>query len=307
MRLAFVTYRALPQLSEDDRLAVTELRQHGVSVESAVWDSPLVDWSRYDGIVVRSTWDYHERADAFEAWLAHIERLGVPLWNPAALLRWNMDKRYLLDLAHRGVSTVPTVSLERGDAATLAEVVADTGWDDVVYKPSISASGFRTARARAGEHAAHEADFAALVADRDTLVQPFIPAIVDDGEWSFTYFNGQFSHAVKKRSRSGEFRVQSNYGGSVMAEAPRAVLIAQADDIVSHLPGAWLYARVDACEVDGTLMLMELEMVEPDLFLAFHPSAARRFAASIRQLVAGRRTPLSFTPRSMTPPGGTAS
>lgn len=307
MRLAFVTYRALPQLSEDDRLAVTELRQHGVAVESAVWDSPLVDWSRYDGIVVRSAWDYHLRPDDFEAWLAHIERLGIPLWNPAGVLRWNMDKRYLLDLAVRGVSTVPTVAIERGDPATLAEVLGDTGWTDVVYKPCVSASGFRTARARAGEHAAHEADFAALVAARDTIVQPFVPAILDDGEWSLIYFSGQYSHAVKKRPRAGEFRVQSDFGGSVMAEAPRAGLVAQAEDVLAHLPGQWLYARVDACEVDGELMLMELEMVEPDLFLAFHPSAPRRFAAAIRQLVAGRHTPISFTPRSMTPPGGATS
>ncbi|MFN8668549.1 MAG: hypothetical protein U0164_15330 [Gemmatimonadaceae bacterium] len=307
MRLAFVTFRALPQLSDDDRLAVGELRQQGVSVESAVWDSPLVDWARYDGIVVRSTWDYHLRPDDFEGWLAHIDALGIPIWNPASLLRWNMDKRYLLDLSERGVETVPTVILDRATPLTLVDVLAETGWDEVVYKPSISASGYRTARVASGDHAAHEGSFAQLLSERDVLVQPFIPEVVEHGEWSLVFFSGQFSHAVRKRSREGEFRVQHDFGGSAEADVPRAALIAQGEAVLTHIPRPWLYARVDACEVNGTLMLMELELVEPDLFLRLHPSAPRRFAAAIRQLVAGRRTPISFTPRSVTPPGAPAN
>ncbi|HEX4932853.1 MAG TPA: hypothetical protein VFV33_06730 [Gemmatimonadaceae bacterium] len=305
MRLAFATHRALPQLSDDDRLAVGELRQQGVTVESAVWDSPLVDWTRYDGIVVRSTWDYHLHPEDFEGWLARVERLGIPIWNPAPLLRWNMDKRYLLDLADRGVSTVPTAIIDRGTPMSLADVIAETGWDDVVFKPSISASGYRTARAQPGAHAALADDFATLLGERDVLVQPFIPAVVEHGEWSLVFLAGQYSHAVRKRSPAGEFRVQHHFGGSVSPESPRAALIEQGEAILSHLPGAWLYARVDACEAEGSLMLMELEMVEPELFLAHHPSAPRRFAAATRQLVARRRTPVAFTPRSVTPPDGT--
>jgi len=304
MRLAFVTYRALPQLSDDDRLALTELRQHGVAVESAVWDSPLVDWSRYDAAVLRSTWDYHERSNEFEAWLAHLERIGVPVWNPPPLVRWNMDKRYLLDLSERGVPTVPTVSVDRGEGVTLADIAAETGWPDLVFKPSVSASGFRTTRAPAGSLDDHEAAFASLVADRDTLVQPFVPAIVDEGELSLVFLSGQYSHAVRKLARRGEFRVQSEFGGSVQSEVPRGSLVAAAEGVVANLPGQWLYARVDACEHQGQLLLMELELVDPELFLGFHVSAPRRFAAAIRQLVAGRRTPINFTPRSVTPPRG---
>ncbi|MCC6931087.1 MAG: hypothetical protein IT359_18995 [Gemmatimonadaceae bacterium] len=307
MRLAFATFRALPQLSEDDRLAVGELRQQGASVESAVWDSPLVDWSRYDGIVVRSTWDYHLRPDDFERWLAHIDALGIPIWNPAALLRWNMDKRYLLDLSERGVETVPTVILDRAAPVTLTDVVNEMEWDEVVYKPSIAASGYRSAHVRSGDHAAHEAGFAQLLGERDVLVQPFIAEVVEHGEWSLLFFAGQFSHAVRKRARAGEFRVQDDFGGSVTPETPRSALIAQAEGVLTHIPRPWLYARVDVCDVAGSLMLMELELVEPDLFLRHHPSAPRRFAAAIRQLVAGRRTPISFTPRSVTPPDAPAT
>jgi hypothetical protein len=304
MHIAFVTYRALPQLSEDDRLAVAELRQHGVTVESAVWDSPLVDWQRYDAVVIRSTWDYTERAADFEAWLAHIEHLAIPLWNPAGLVRWNMDKRYLLDLESRGVETVPTIVVEQGADVSLASVVEETGWDEVVYKPSISASAARTARVSAGAAASHEAGFAALVAERDMLVQPFLPEIVSEGEWALLFFGGEYSHAVKKRSGVDDFRVQRELGGSLVAETPRAGVIAHAATIVAHLPGSWLYARVDACEREGRLILMELELIEPDLFLGYHSAAPRRFATALRHLVAGRRTPIAFTPRSVTPPDG---
>jgi glutathione synthase/RimK-type ligase-like ATP-grasp enzyme len=305
MRLAFVTYRALPQLTDDDRLAVAELRHHGATVESAVWDSPLVDWGRYDALVLRSVWDYTARAEAFEAWLAQVEQLGIPLWNPPPLVRWNMDKRYLVDLSERGVTTIPTVIVEQGSALSLEEVVVETGWDELVYKPSISASAFATARVPAASRRAHEAPFAQLVAERDMLVQPFLADVLAEGEWSLLFFGGQFSHAVKKRSRAGDFRVQREFGGTLAAEAPRPALIQAAQAIVDLLPAPWLYARVDGCESDGAFVLMELELIEPDLFLALHPSAPRRFAASLRQLVAGRRTPVAFTPRSVTPPGGT--
>ena len=258
MRIAFVTYRALPQLADDDRLAVAELRQHDIAVESAAWDSPLVDWSVYDALVIRSVWDYHLRPREFETWLAFVERLGVPLWNPAPLVRWKMDKPYL------------------------------------------------TTRARIDELTEHEAAFSSLLAERDVLVQPFMEQIVTDGEWSLVFFSGQYSHAVKKRASEGEFRVQPEHGGVTNTDSPRGLLVAQAEDVVSHVPVPWLYARVDVCQVEGALVLMELELVEPSLFLGYHASAPRRFAAALRQLLVGRRTPLSFTPRSFTPPGGLA-
>lgn len=302
MRLAFATHRALPQLSDDDRAGASELRQQGVAVEGAVWDSPLVDWARYDAVVLRSTWDCHDRPAQYAGWLAQLERQGITILNPGSLVRWNMDKRYLIDLARRGVDIVPSVALECGAAVTLDDVATTEGWGALVYKPAVSASGVRTVHVAAVDRPAHEGAFAALLAERDMLVQPFIPAVLEHGEWSLVFLGGQYSHAVRKRVRPGEFQVQSAFGGTLHDDLPRPALVSWAESVVAHVPPPWGYARVDACEWDGAPVLMALELVDPELFLSRHPLAARRFATAIRALVGPRRMPGSVTPRSATPP-----
>jgi len=149
---------------------------------------------------------------------------------------------------------------------------------------------------------AHEAPFAALLGERDMIVQPFVPAILERGEWSLVFLGGQFSHAVRKRARPGEFRVQSEFGGTVHDDVPRPALVTWAESVVAHVPPPCCFARVDACEWEGAPVLMEL--VDPELFLAHHPLAPRRLATAVRSLAGGRRTPGAVTPRSVTPPSG---
>lgn len=305
MLLAFATYRGLPQLSEDDRLAVNELQSQGAFVESAVWDSPLVDWTRYDAVILRSMWDYHLRHDEFESWLAHLDSVGARVFNPTSLVRWNSDKHYLDDLAARGVNVAPTMFLDQG-SATLEQVFAELDWKDVVIKPTVSASGHETERVTSQNAALYAEWFKRLHAAGDLIIQPFFDEIVEQGEWSFVFMSGQYSHTVRKVAAQGEFRVQREHGGSVVADQPRGVIIRQAESVVELLPEGWLYARVDGFEREGTLLVTEVELIEPSLFLSQHPSAPRRFATSIRHAAAGRRTPLRFTPRSITPPPGSA-
>jgi glutathione synthase/RimK-type ligase-like ATP-grasp enzyme len=304
VRIALATHRALPQLSQDDRLAAQELRAQGAVVESAVWDSPLIDWSQYDAVILRSTWDYHLRRDEFVKWLAHLDAVSAVVFNPTSLIRWNIDKHYLGDLAARGVPVAETMFLERGHS-TLPDLFARLPWTDVVIKPTVSASGYETRRTSAQMASANAQWFSELHARNDLMIQPFFDEVVENGEWSLVFFAGQYSHAVRKVAAPGEFKVQREHGGALIVEQPRGLLVERAEAVTRLLPDGWLYARVDGFERDGSLVITEVELIEPSLFLGQHPSAPRRFATAIRHAAAGRRTPLQFTPRSVTPPPGT--
>ena len=247
MLIALVTWRGLPELAPDDRLLRDALIRRAVDARAVVWDDAAVDWETFDAIVIRSTWDYHKRVDDFRAWLDRME--GLPLWNPPLVLRWNLHKSYLLDLEARGIEIVPTLLVPRGG---------------FIVKPAVSATAFRTER-----HAT----------DDDMLVQPFVPEVLTDGEISFIFLGQKFSHAVRKRPRGEDFRVQTEFGGSAEPFAPCRDLIAQAERIAACLGERWLYARVDCVVRDGRLILMELEATEPSLFL--DGESAERFADAI--------------------------
>jgi glutathione synthase/RimK-type ligase-like ATP-grasp enzyme len=277
MRVALVTYAGLPQLAADDRLLRRALRERGHRADAVVWDDPDVAWQDYDLIVVRSCWDYHLRPGAFLAWIARLEALGAPLWNPPGLLRWNLDKRYLLDLAARGVPVVPTVYLERGARADLAALLAERGWGEAVVKPAVAATAFHTWRTSAA--AEEQERFAALLAERSMLVQPLMPQIAG-GEWSLLCFGGTYSHAVLKRPAPGDFRSQDDFGGTVEPREPPPGLVAQGMAMLAQLATLWLYARVDGLLVDGMFTLMELELIEPSLFLDAAPAVADQLAAA---------------------------
>lgn len=275
MRVALVTYAGLPQLAADDRLLQRALRERGHRADAVVWDDPDAAWQAYDLIVVRSCWDYHLRPDVFLGWIARLEQLGAPLLNPPALLRWNLNKRYLLDLAARGVPVVPTVYLERGTTADLAALLAERGWGEAVVKPAIAATAFHTWRTSAA--AGEQKRFAALLAERSMLVQPLMPQIAD-GEWSLLCFGGTYNHAVLKRPAPGDFRSQDDFGGTVEPREPPPGLVAQSMTVLAQLDTPWLYARVDGLLVDGVFTLMELELIEPSLFLDVAPTAAEQLA-----------------------------
>lgn len=280
-RIAFATHGGLPSLSDDDRLAVAELDRLGAGVEAAVWDDPGVRWASYDRVVIRSCWDYHLRPGAFLDWLGQLERDGISLWNPASVIRANVDKGYLVDLAAAGVPVVPTARLERREEVDLAGLLAEHGWEEAVVKPSVSASAFRTRRVRREDAAAAQADLEEMLEASGVLVQRFLPEIQTRGEWSFIFLGGEYSHAVLKRPKTGDFRVQEELGGSSILERPEPALVEQARAVTATIPVPWLYARVDGVEIGGVFTLMELELIEPLLFLGWDPQAPARFAEAI--------------------------
>ncbi|HEX6535695.1 MAG TPA: hypothetical protein VF041_13950 [Gemmatimonadaceae bacterium] len=298
--IAFATSASTAGLVDDDRLVVPHLARLGVHVEPMVWDDPTADWEELDGVVVRTCWDYHHRRDELLDWVDRLERAAVPLWNPPAVLRWNSTKMYLRELAERGVPIVPTRFVEPEESVTLAAILEEEGWTEAVAKPVVSAGGHATWRVTPASAASDEPRFRALVAERPMMVQPFVREVATEGEWSLLFFEGAFSHAVLKRPSEGAdaFLVQEHHGGTSRAAAPDAALVTQAARVVEAVGTPLLYARVDGCVMDGTLRLMELEALEPSLFLGHDAAAPARFAGAIASALEGRtRAAVVSSPR----------
>ena len=284
-RLAIATSSMVPGIHPDDRHLADSLLSLGIETTPCVWNDPGVDWSRYDAVLMRSTWDYFKHYAAFVEWLDH---LPIPTINDKALLRWNSDKRYLPELAAQGVDIIPT-TIAAG--TELRQTLARMSGQEVVLKPTVSGTAWYTARGVVGDPA-FEQVVAQLPREFEYLVQAFVPEVVSDGEWSLLFFGGEYSHAVIKRAAAGDYRVQSDFGGTADAVDPDPALIASARRALAaaaalgHADSA--YARVDGVICDGRFLLMELEMIEPFLHLGARPEAAERFAGHLQRRLAKR-------------------
>jgi glutathione synthase/RimK-type ligase-like ATP-grasp enzyme len=284
-RVAFGTEDKLPSLTPDDQLAIPACRDAGFEVVPAVWSDGRVDWAEFRAIVIRSTWDYHVRPAEFTAWLARLARWPVPVWNPLPVLRWNAHKAYLQELAGRGIPTPATKLVARGTRADLAATIAQAGWPGAVIKPAVSASSYRTERVHAGTARPHQRALEAMLADGDALIQEFIPEVGIAGEWAMVFLGERFSHAVCRRPKSGEFRVQEELGGSMMPGFPPVRVLALAERVLAMAPAATLYARVDVVDAARGPLLMELELLEPALYFGYAEGAAERFARALRRVI----------------------
>jgi glutathione synthase/RimK-type ligase-like ATP-grasp enzyme len=283
--IAFVTCERQSYIHDDDRLVAEELRNGGLVVTAAVWTDPAVDWTHFAAVVLRATWDYHLQPARYAAWLRDCASAGVNLWNPAAAVLANLDKRYLARLAATGIETVPFAYVERGQPPSLRDLLEGRGWAQAVIKPAVSASAFGTWRTSLADSARHQERFAQELTARSLMVQPFADEIVTTGEWSIVFFDGEYSHAVLKQPASGDFRVQEELGGHAVPRQPSPALIEDARRVLSGVAGPLLYARVDGIERDGRFVLMELEINEPFLYVGSASGAAERFAQAIVQRV----------------------
>jgi hypothetical protein len=281
-RVALVTCADYPDLFEDDRLLARALEQLGISARPAVWSNAAVDWTSYDALVIRTPWDYFQRPAEFRAWLDARIASGVLMCNAGDILDWNYDKRYLQDLEEAGVPLVPTICIGRGEQADVAALARARGWNEIVVKPTISGGAYRTYRFFVDEAAAFAKQIDDTLADRGVLVQPFVREILTGGELSLLFFDGVYSHAVCKRPKPGDYRVQFQFGGTTERVEAEPALVAQARACVLAAPSLPVYARVDGVVKEGRFLLMELEVFEPLMFLASHPEAPGRFARAVQ-------------------------
>ncbi len=264
-----------PDITASDKLYAEALKRRGVNVAGAPWDGPRAAFEGATAVVIRSTWGYYRAAESFRDWTEAMAAATL-LFNPIALVRWNLRKDYLGKLAAAGVR-VPHSHFVAAEIDAIEKAFAQTGWARAVVKPATGASGYSVELVARGDVAAAVTRLPAEARSAGVLVQEFLPEI-DDGELSLVYFDGVFSHAVRKRPPNGEFRVNSRFGATRSAETPSHDVAEQGAKALRALPELPLYARVDGVIRDGELIVIEVEVLEPALFMEFDPAAAERFA-----------------------------
>ncbi len=280
-RCAFLTMDNLDGFVSDDELAIEPLSALGWHVELVSWRQTAVPWSSFDLVIIRTTWDYQNDLQAYLAVLEAINHC-THLENSLSLVRWNMHKRYLRDLQQQGIGIVPTVWGQNLGYGSLQALFAEHKVEDVVIKPVVGANADDTFRlARTADKAAF-AQVEAVFGSKAFMAQPFMPSIVKEGEFSLSFFAGEFSHAILKSPRSDDFRVQEEHGGQIQAIDAEALLVYRARTAVKAIEPTPLYARVDMVRTEsGDFVVMELELIEPSLYLRMDLNAPHRFAAAL--------------------------
>ena len=270
----------------DDELAVLPLARRGIQVDTVPWDRPGVDWRQYALVLIRSTWDYQHNAEAFLRVLETIEHAGVRLENGSEIVRWNMRKSYLRDLAARGIEIVPTSWRDGLAPGELVPLFEELRSDEAVIKPVMGANAQGAWRLDAARAHALASEIESYFAGRPLMLQPFERGIVEEGEYSMIYLNGQHSHTILKKPKSGDFRVQEEHGSKITLVTPEPALLAAGDSAIAAVGQKLLYARADFVRSGHEFRVMELELVEPSLYLRIDPTASDRFAEAITSLLA---------------------
>jgi O-ureido-D-serine cyclo-ligase len=272
LKLRVATCMTLPEADADALPLADALRRAGFDAEWIAWDDPRAHWDAAVPTVIRSTWNYAQQVDAYLAWIARVAAVA-PLWNPAEVVRGNVHKRYLLELAARGVATVPTTLVERGATRDLREVCSGR----FVIKPEVGAGSWLTRAFERPDDPDAAAFLAEVTARSAALVQPYVASVEDYGERSLVWIDGGLSHAIRKSPRFSGDR-ESTTGPFPIADDQRAL----AEAALAPVRDQILYGRVDiAHDADGRPMVMELELVEPSLFFARGEGAADRYVAGL--------------------------
>ena len=274
-RIALVTCERPIERDQDLDFLVPALKRRGAEVETPGWSDSRVDWSSFDLAMISSTWDYYERQREFRDWLRATDR-ATTLINSLDLVEWNLDKRYLLELEAAGVPTIPTVWIESGAVDEAAAEIAELGWETVVIKPVIDLGARNLVRVGAELVEQMLAAF-----DVPTMAQPYLPSVGTEGELSLVYVRGELTHSLRKLPARGDFRVQPQYGGTHEAEELGSVIREIAAEAVAVAPAEPLYARVDVVGADDGPAVIELELIEPALYLDVAPGSAEVIADAL--------------------------
>ena len=280
INVGMATSQEYAALTEREQALIPLLKNVGIKAEPVVWENKHTDFAKFDLIVIRSCWNYHMKVGAFRNWLEQLHQDGIPLANPYPVLLSNIDKSYLTKLRDDGVNVVPTEWVPKANSEEVLRILKKNRWSKAVLKPTISASAFHT-------YLISEDQLPPTLnglENTEFMLQPFLSEITTAGEWSLIFFNKIFSHAILKKPGAGDFRVQQELGGTAMLTEADKKTIDQAREILHVYREPLLYARVDGIVRDGEFQLMELELIEPELFL-LNETLLKNFARAIKEFV----------------------
>jgi hypothetical protein len=285
-KIAFLTMDSLAGFVSYDELVRDILSSRAIHVDEISWRANNVEWNQYELVVIRSPWDYQSAWDQFMGVLSQIDASNARLENCLSVARWNVEKTYLRDLREQGISIVPTTWMMSPSVADLHELFDRFNSDDVVIKPIVGANADDAFWLRRETSAETFQIASETFQGRMALGQPFVRSVTGYGEISLIFFAGQYSHSVLKKPKAGDFRVQEEHGGRIQSVVPEASIIEFAHRTLQTVPGETLYARVDLVFLDdGQPAVMEVELIEPSLYLSYDRQSPVRFADAIEALL----------------------
>lgn len=269
----------------EDRLLENALRNQGFTTQRIGWDDPHFQWEDASCAIIRATWDYFHRIDEFKDWLKSVSG-KTQLINPIQAIQWNLDKHYLGDCERKGVNIPPTTFIEAATKIALATIFNQSGWDQAVLKPCISGAARHTYVINESNLHEYEETFRELIAKESFMLQEFQQSVPEQGEWTLVMIDGKHTHAVLKKAKEGDFRVQDDFGGTVHHHAASKEEIAFAERVMGLIDPTPMYGRVDIIrDNSGALALQELELIEPELWFRNCENAAVQLAKRIRESI----------------------
>jgi hypothetical protein len=273
-KLGLITYKNSPKIAPGDQLLVEPLKKQGFNPVAVPWDDEKIDWSTFDVVIFRSSWNYHRKYEQFLAWLDLIEKLNIPVWNSISIIRWNSNKKYLKDLEYKGIPIVPTVFVGKGEKYFLSDIANHKHWTDLVIKPAIGIYSYNVQFVNRNDYDKKQKEFEKLSGQSGVLIQPYMEEAWRSGEYSFVFIGNEFSHAVVKTATNK----------ITIAESGKKI-IRQAVAVIEKINSPLLYARVDAVIQNDTLNLTELELIEPRLYFDTDPRSPVRFAKALKKFL----------------------
>ena len=294
---AFLSMDSLEGYVSYDHLAMEALRKLGWQVEEVSWRKKHVDWNQYDIVLIRTTWDYQQAPEAFLSVLEEIEHSSARLENSLELVRWNLNKLYLKELADKGVFIVPTLWHQTFTKENFRQWAAAFPGKEMIVKPLVSANADFTYRLPADSSTELLAELETVFANRPFMVQPFMLSVISEGEFSVFFFGENYSHTVLKRPKEADFRVQEEHGGIIRAIEPTPALLETARQVLQHIRPQPLYARIDLVKNEkNQFALMEVELIEPSLYFSYCPSSPGLFARTVHDWMQKRTLDLTGQP-----------